>query len=305
MAEHFYETMLKLTQEAGHDIRPMWENDRVPLDSIDKRVTDLLDMRGRKVVITGGGGRGLGQACANRFAGLGADVAVVDLEAKGAVGQTGLYFNPDPLGVAAQVSERWGTKAYGVYGDATDWDDIERWMAECHDKLGGIDVLVNSAVDVVVKPLPDLTRADIDRSVAGTLVGPLYCCKIAATYMMAQGSGRIINIGSAAMNRPSAPMMLMYGTMKAGLAAMNGFLGAELIKHGVQVLGVNPGMMMTTGRNLPPNMDSPHWLYGRSLQLLDRYILQEEVANVVAFLASDAASAMVGQTINVDGGSSL
>src|SRR5204863_521355 len=66
--------------EAGDNLDSLWDEERMPFSTIDQRVTDLLDLRGRKVVITGGGGKGLGQACANRFAGLGADVALVDLK---------------------------------------------------------------------------------------------------------------------------------------------------------------------------------------------------------------------------------
>src|SRR3954468_9839922 len=134
MGSQYFDEVGKRAIDAGDGMDPLF-NERMPFWMIDKTVTELLDLRGRKVVITGGGGKGLGQACAHRFAGLGADVALVDLPVadSGATGSLPQYAGPDPHGVAKEVAKRWGTKAVGIYGDATDWDDINRWMAECND----------------------------------------------------------------------------------------------------------------------------------------------------------------------------
>jgi 3-oxoacyl-[acyl-carrier protein] reductase len=305
MRRQYFDELFERAVAAGDNLDPMWDEERMPFGTIDQRVTDLLDLRGRKVVITGGGGKGLGQACANRFAGLGADVALVDLEVDDpeATGSLKQYAGPDPHGVAERVSARWGTKAFGIYGDATDWDDVQRWMAECNERLGGIDVLVNSAVDTAVVPFPEATREDIDRSVRGTLLGPMYCTRAALDHMIPRERGHIINVGSAAANMYSAPQMLLYGSLKAWLGSFTKFLAAEVIRHGIHVHAVNPASMVRSKDRIPPFNDM--WFYSRYRNLLGRYLLPEETANLIAFLASDAASALVGQVIDTDGGSSL
>lgn len=305
MGNEYFKLLYERAVEAGDSLESLWDEEAMPFSSIDRPLTDLLDMRGRKVVITGGGGAGLGQACANRFAGLGADVALVDIKVEdpSATGSLAQYKGPDPHGVAARVAERWGTKAFGVYGDATDWDDIHRWVDECHQLLGGIDVLVNSAVDVAVVDFADATREDIDRSVKGTMVGPMYASRAVLDYMIPQGHGHIINIGSASANMPTAPKNLLYGTGKSWLASFTQFLAAEAIQHGIRVLGVNPASMVRSKERIPAFNEM--WFYSMVRNQLGRYLLHEETANVVAFLASDAASSLVGEVINTDGGASL
>ncbi len=305
MSSPYFTELYERATEAGDSMRPLW-NDRMPFDMVDKTVRDLLDMTGRKVVITGGGGKGLGQACAHRFAGLGADVALVDLQVEdsSATGSLPQYAGPDPHGVAKEVAEKWGTKAVGIHGDATDWDDINRWMAECNEALGGIDVLINSAVDVAVVDFKTCTREEMDRSVRGTMVGPMYCTRVALDYMRPRGRGNIINIGSGAANTYTAPKMVLYGTGKASLAAFGKFVAAEVIGEGINVHTVHPASMVRTESRVPAGMNDM-WFYSRIRNVLGRYLIHEELANVVAFLASDASTAIVGEVINADAGSSL
>lgn len=305
MVSNYFDAMYERAVKAGDSLDVLWDENRMPFADIEKRVTDLLDMTGRKVVITGGGGKGLGQACANRFAGLGADVALVDLKVDAVETAEGLpqYAGPDPHGVAEQVARKWGTRAFGVHGTVTDWDDVQRWMAECADQLGGIDVLVNSAVDVAVVDFHTASRQDIDRSVTGTILGPMYSTRAALEYMVPQGRGHIVNVGSASANMPSAPRNLLYGTGKSWLASFTKFLAAEVAQHGIRVVGVNPASMVRSKEKIPAfnNM----WFYSLLRNQLGRYLLHEETANVIAFLASDAASAITGEVIGTDGGSSL
>ncbi|MFC4946708.1 SDR family NAD(P)-dependent oxidoreductase [Pseudonocardia sp. GCM10023141] len=305
MGNDYFNSLYNRAVEAGDSLDLLWDEQRMPFDSIEVRLTDLLDLSGRKVVITGGGGAGLGQACANRFAGLGADVALVDIkvESSDATGSMAQYTGPDPHGVAAKVSEKWGTRAFGLYGDAMDYDDIQRWMAEANDLLGGIDVLVNSAVDTAVVDFATATRADLDRNLRGTIAGPMYASRAALDYMIPGGGGHIINIGSGSANMPTAPRNLLYGTGKSWLASFTKFLAGEVIHHGVNVNGVNPGSMVRTKAKIPAFNDM--WFYSMIRNQLGRYLLHEETANVVAFLTSPAASAIVGEVIGTDGGASL
>ena len=103
----------------GSDPNEYWDEARTPLDSVDKTVSDLLDLRGKKAIVTGGAGRNLGQACVNRLAGLGADVAVLDLSPEQAVGRQRWETPPDAEAAAAAASEKWGAKVIAVHGDVT------------------------------------------------------------------------------------------------------------------------------------------------------------------------------------------
>lgn len=302
MTDHLMQRVLQHYIDAGHGSQAeFWDESRIPLDSIEKRVTDLLDLRGRRAVVTGGAGINLGQACVNRLAGLGADVAVVDLSAA-QVRERGFSRHPDAPdaeGIASDAAERWGTKVVPIHGDVMDWSGVQAVMAEAAQALGGIDILVNNAADVVVGDFAAFTAADIDRSVRGTLTGPMYCSRAVLDHMLPQGHGRIINIGSEA-GSTAIPGLTVYGALKSGLGQFTRFLGKELGPRGIQVTGVNAGSMWGPGR--PLTQDQPATLYPRARTAIQRYELPEEVANMVAFLASDAASAMTGVMVDMGGG---
>lgn len=302
MTDNFLHQVLQAHIDAGHGSQAdWWDEARIPLDSIDKRVTDLLDLRGKRAVVTGGAGINLGQACVNRLAGLGADVAVVDLSAE-QVRERGFSRHPDAPdaeGVAASAAARWGTKVIPIHGDVMEWDGVRAVMSAAAVELGGIDILVNNAADVVVADFADFSAADIDRSVRGTLTGPMYCSRAVLDYMIPQGWGRIINVGSEA-GSTAFHQLTVYGALKAGLAQFTRFLGKELGPQGIHVTGVNAGSMWGPGR--PLTDDTPATLYPRARTGIQRYELPEEVANMVAFLASEAASAMTGVMIDMGGG---
>jgi 3-oxoacyl-[acyl-carrier protein] reductase len=183
-----------------------------------------------------------------------------------------------------------------------EWDGIQAVMNECAARLGKIDILVNNAADVAVGDFASFTPADIDRSIRGTLRGPMYCTRAVLDHMIPNGGGAIVNIGSEAANT-WAPGIAVYGALKAGLAAFNKFVGKELAQHNVRLNGVNAGSMWGPNRALLP--DTYVGVYARARTAIQRYELPEEVANMVAFLASDAASAMVGETIDMGGGMAI
>ena len=166
--------------------------DRMPIDIIDKRVTEVMDLSGRKAIVTGAGGDGLGQAIANRLAGLGADVSLV--------GRTLAKVERR----AAEIRERWGVNAVPVLADLTDWDQVHQAVRESHAALGGLDIMVNNPVAVVAGPFERHSKGDIDTTVHGSLTMLLYCAHAALEFMLPQGSGKIINIAAAAGRVPSA-----------------------------------------------------------------------------------------------------
>jgi 3-oxoacyl-[acyl-carrier protein] reductase len=293
----------KYLAESGGDPARWWDG-RVPLDQIDRRVTDLLDLSGRTAVVTGGAGLNMGQACVHRLAGLGARVAVVDMTADAAAqsGHQRWATPPDAEAVAADAAAKWDTEVIAVHGDVMEWNGVQAVMQECAQRLGRIDILVNNAADVAVGDFVSFTHEDIDRSIRGTLAGPMYCTRAVLDHMIPNGRGVIVNIGSEASNT-WMPGIALYGSLKAGLAAFNKFVGKELAQHGVRLVGVNPGSMWGPNRALLP--DTYVGVYSRARTAIQRYELPEEVANMVAFLASDAASAMVGETIDMGGGMAI
>lgn len=132
------------------------------------------------------------------------------------------------------------------------------------------------------------------------MLGTLYCSRAVLEYMLPRGSGRIINIGSESALAAS-PGFVLYGSLKAGVNAFTNFLAHEVASHGIQVLGVNAGVMWGPNRQpLPP--DSTYSLIPRLRTAMQRFALPEEVANMVAFLASDAASCMPGTMVDMTGG---
>ncbi|GAA1857538.1 glucose 1-dehydrogenase [Pseudonocardia ailaonensis] len=305
MAKDFLRDVLNSHIEGGSDPGYWWDEERIPLDSIDKRVTELMDLRGKKAVVVGGAGLNLGQACVHRLAGLGAEVAVADLEPAAAADfqrSAGRAPKKDAAGVAQDAAEKWSASAFPVYGDVTTWQGASDVIAECHERLGRIDILVVSAVDVVMGPFAEMTPEEIDRSVRGTLMIPVYCARAVLDYMIPQGGGRIINVGSTSA-MTAMPGHIMYGTCKAGVNTFTNYLGKELAAQGVHVLGVNPGSMWGPDREFVP--DSYLGLYARGRQAIQRYELPEEVANMVAFLATDAASCMAGTMVDMGGGQGI
>jgi 3-oxoacyl-[acyl-carrier protein] reductase len=305
MARDLYgDVMQQYLDAGGGEPNRWWDTERIPLDSIDKSVSELLSLRGKKAVVTGGAGLNLGQACVNRLAGLGADVAVVDLprEVAEAAGYQRWSTPADAPSIAAAAAEKWGVKTVAVHGDAMDWDGIQGILRECDEALGGIDILVNNACDVVVGDFVTMTKADIDRSVRGTLSGMMYSARLAMDYMIPRGGGVIINVGSEA-GGTAFPDIELYGALKAGLSAFTRYVGKSAARHNIRMVGVNAGSMWHPNRPAPPETRASLLPLGRTG--IQRYELPEEVANMIAFLASDAASSMVGNMIDMGGGMSI
>ncbi len=272
--------------------------DRLPHHIIDKRVTDLMNLTGKKAICTGAGGDGLGHAIANRLAGLGADVALV--------GRTMASLERR----AGEIGERWGVKAYPIQADLSDWDQVQRAVAESSEAMGGLDIMINNPILMRAGMFENQTKEDIDVTLHGSLGMLMYGAHAALQHMLPQGSGRIINISSAA-GRTAQKGLAVYGACKAGVIGFTRNLAHEVIDRGVYVMCVAPGIMINEGlEKIIRNPTSPEEEAGRGamFESIDKFVqvgrgsLPEEVANMVAFLATEAADYMVGQTIDVSGG---
>lgn len=272
--------------------------DRLPEHIVGKRVSELLDLSGKKAFVTGAGGDGLGQATANRLAGCGADVALI-----------GRTFEKVERR-AKEVEQRWGVRAIPVKADMSDWDQVHDAVDAAHAELGGLDIMVNNPVMVAAGPFDQQTKEQIDFTVLGSLTMMMYGAHAALQHMLAQGSGKIINIGAVG-GRIQQRGLVVYNACKAGVIGFTRNLAHEVAPRGVNVLGVAPGIMIKPDIRrflLDPQddqeragRDAIHEAIVHQVQL-GRASLPEESANMVAFLASEAADYLCGQTIDVAGG---
>jgi NAD(P)-dependent dehydrogenase (short-subunit alcohol dehydrogenase family) len=226
-------------------------------------------LAGRRAVVTGGAS-GIGLATVEALLGAGADVASLDLQ-------------ESPAGVA-------------VVGDTSRAEDVER----AADALGGVDVWVNNAARLFVRPLAETTDEEWHGLLGANLHGYFYGCRAAARRMLAQGSGgRIVNVTSA-VNVLAVADLSAYGAAKGAIASMTKALALELAPAGVTVNAVAPGAIET-----PLNADAYTPEVRRTYEEripLARIGTGGEVADVVVFLASEAARYVTGQEILVDGG---
>ena len=272
--------------------------DRLPTHIIDQTVTEVMSLSGRKAIVTGAGGDGLGQAVANRLAGLGADVALI--------GRTFAKVERR----ANEIEARWGVKAVPVLADLSEWDQVHRAVDESHAALGGLDIMINNPVYAVAGTFADFTKEQIDDTVHGSLTMLMYGAHAALQHMVPQRGGKIINI-SAAAGRIAPPGLVAYAAAKSGVIGFTRNLASEVADLGISVLGCAPGIMMKPDlrERIVNPQDDMDLVARRSVMdslaydvRLKRSGLPEEVANIVAFLASDAASYMCGQTIDGSGG---
>jgi 3-oxoacyl-[acyl-carrier protein] reductase len=237
------------------------------------------------VAITGGGG-GIGRACALMFAAAGASVAVSDRRLEAA------------RAVAAEV-ERAGARAIALRTDVTDPDDAARLFDEAAATLGGVDVLVNGAGIFQSKPIDDLSAEEWDRVLTVNLKGVFLCSQAALRHMKPRGRGAIVSIASLAGQVGGLHAGANYATSKAGVSALTKSLAKNGGPSGVRVNCVNPGPIETAmtedwGADVLAGLarSTPLGRLGRA----------DEVARVIVFLASDAASFVHGAHVDINGG---
>jgi len=251
----------------------------------------VTDLNGKTVLITGAS-RGIGRACAIRFAEQGARVAVHYASNEQAAKRT-LALLPGGGHVAIQA-------------DITDAAAVESAVNRTVATLGGIDVLVNNAGIFEDHPLQERTYAEWQaawsRIISTNLVGTANMTYCAAQQMIRQGSGKIITVSSrtAFRGKPEAPG---YAASKAALNAMSQSLAVALAPSGIQVYVVAPGVVET---DMAANdKASPVWAAIENQSPLGRVCQPEEVAHTVVFLASPGTEYLTGGIIDLFGASYL
>jgi len=237
-----------------------------------------------KTAIVTGATRGIGLAIAQRLIAEGARVMLTDILPEG-----------------AQAAEALGDGARFFQADVSIKADVDALVAATIDAFGRIDILVNNAGVVHAADFLDLTEEDFDRVLRINLKSMFLCGQAAAKIMVGQGSGCIINMSS--VNAELAiPNQVPYVVSKGGINQLTKVMALNLAPHGIRVNGIGPGTILTElARNaVLGSPEARHTILSRTP--LGRCGEPEEVASIAAFLASDDASYMTGQTLYVDGG---
>ncbi len=239
----------------------------------------------RKVALVTGGGRGIGLATARRFLQEGWRAAILDVDGD--------------LLAAAIADLAAPDDTLSIRCDVSDPIQVQASVNAVAERFGRLDALVNNAGVAVFKPLLDTTFEEWSRVLAVNLTGPFLCTQAAAPVMAEHGGGSVVNITSISGLRAST-LRVAYGTSKAGLAHLTKQQAVELASLGIRVNAVAPGPVDTA---MAKAVHSPEIRADyHDVIPLNRYGLEEELAEAIVFLSSERASYITGQMLAVDGG---
>jgi len=243
----------------------------------------MIDLKGKRALVTGGS-RGIGAAIALVFAENGADVAITYNK------------SPERAGDIVASIEKLGRRALAVKADSAEAEAAERAVTETVEKLGGLDILVNSAAIGLAGPIADLDLDQFQALMDINVRAPVAFSKAAIPHFTK--GGRIISIGSALGDRVPFPGVTAYAMSKSALHSFTRGLSRELGPQGITVNLVSPGSTDTEANPA----DGAGADFQRSLSSIGRFSDPREIAGVVAFLASSASDMITGSTVTVDGG---
>lgn len=246
-----------------------------------------------KVVLITGAGSGIGEECAKRFSESGAVVVLCDNK-------------EDRI---QKVKEELGGKCVACKIDVTNYANIEKLVKFVVDKLGHIDVVVNSAGICKLMPIDEMPIEIVDALIDINLKGTVYMSKALAPIMKNQKSGKIINMSSIA-GRICNSGSNVYATTKAGIMAITSSMARELAEYNVNVNSVLPGIVRTNMwegilddfTNKDDSIREQTFKQSTDAIPLKRPQTVDDIANMVLFLASEDAKNITAQNIAVDGG---
>jgi 3-oxoacyl-[acyl-carrier protein] reductase len=241
-----------------------------------------------KIAIVTGGRRGIGLGIARAFAAESAALAIADRDSAGAAS-------------AAAELRAAGARAVGIEVDVTDYSQVEAMVAQTIGELGGLDVLVNNAGIDTISTIVDMPLAKWREMIDTNLTGVFHCTKAVLPTMIAQRSGRIINIGSQ-LGLSGTERMVHYCAAKAGVHGFTRALAVEVAPFGINVNAIAPGPIETELLRAIPE----DWLEKKQREVpLGRFGRVEEIAPTAVLLASTDGSYYTGSTLNVSGGDVL
>lgn len=252
-----------------------------------------MRLQGKTALVTGAA-RGIGLAFARAYLAEGAQVAIADIN----------------LAAAEKATAELGPKAHAIALDVTKQESIDAAFAEAIGRMGKLDILINNAALFSAAPIVDITRADHDKLFAVNVAGTLFCLQAAARHMIARGQGgTIINMASQAGRRGEG-LVAVYCATKAAVISLTQSAGLDLIKHGINVNAIAPGVV-----------DGEHWdgvdaFFARyeakapgqkkrevgAAVPFGRMGVAEDLTGMAIFLATPEAKYIVAQCFGVDGG---
>jgi 3-oxoacyl-[acyl-carrier protein] reductase len=251
-------------------------------------VTDPSDFGGRVALVTAAAGKGVGRATARRLAAGGAHVVVTDIHAR------------RTADVAASIAAEYpGVTVLGFSMDAGDRDQIDDVVRRVTDALGPVQVLVNNAAINVIGSIFDYDPADWDWVMRVNLSGPWYLCRAVMPLMRDAGGGVIVNVGSYAADVGGNGIEAPYAVSKGGLNVLTRSCAHEGGPYHIRSVCVSLGMVRGTKfiDDHPELLERPD-----AMGPLGTLPTADEVAEVIAFLASSRASHITGEIVNVAGG---
>ena len=246
----------------------------------------MQDLKGKTAIVTGAAG-GIGYVIAERLAAEGARVCVADIAAN-----------------AEQAATQLPGNATAFIGDLSDEQTVRDMMALTQALFGHIDILVNNAGGGVIRPFLEHTAQTLRQTIDRNLWTVLWCCHAVLPLMVAQGGGRIINIGADSV-RNGLPEHAAYNAAKGGMHGLTTGLAREFATRNITVNTVAPCMVATPMIEELLAKKDPWVMQFNDVIPMGRPARMEEVASMVAYLATDEASFVTGQVISVNGGSTM
>jgi enoyl-[acyl-carrier protein] reductase III len=247
-------------------------------------------LEGKTAIITGSG-RGIGKGIALALAERGCNIAINYLRKREAAEET-----------AAEI-EALGVRAIVVKANMAEEEDVKRLVTRSTEELGGADIFIANAASGVLRPIMELERKHWDWTLETNARSLLIGAQSAVPYMRQQGWGRILSVTSFGSRRV-LPEYSVVGVSKAAIEAMTRYLAVELAPEGIICNCLSPGVVLTDALEFFPSKDR---IIEMAIQKTPtpRLVTPQDVGELAAWLCSDAAAMIVGQTIEIDGGYSL
>ena len=247
-------------------------------------ILDRFKLNGKKALVTGAG-RGIGKGLAQALAEAGADVAIVDLIAENAEK------------TAAEISRATGRRTIAVSCDISNAESVNAMVEKVIAEFGRLDIAVNNAgISIPIKGILDVSADEWKKQMDVNLNGTWNCLKAEAKVMIPNGYGKIINTGSICGHVIWPDPQLPYSVSKAAVIHMTRAAAAELIKHGIRVNCISPGV--TKVADLFPEVVDVFF----KTAPIDRFGSPADHQGAVVYLASEVSDFMVGQELVLDGG---